>query len=272
MHIHVETDKRYEPIDYTMSLGTITKVYIENLIEQMEEIERQASGSPVNILPMEAGQIAVIAVSPGKGISQVFASLGVAGIVEGGQTMNPSTEDLLDAFEDLPTDKVILLPNNKNIIMAANNAADLTVKQVAVIPSRTIPQGLAAMFRLAPHGNLDQVATEMNAALEDVDTAEITTAIRSVEIDGVDVQEGETIALFNGKLLSSAKSLEEACVSLLEKLELEEYELITLFYGADVTKQVANQIADSIRASHQQIEVELQDGGQPHYQFIISFE
>jgi hypothetical protein len=272
MHIHVETDKRYEPIDYTMSIGTITKVYIENLMEQMEEIERQAGGAPVNIPPIEPGQIAVIAVSPGKGISRVFASLGVAGIVEGGQTMNPSTEDLLDAFEDLPTDKVILLPNNKNIIMAANNAADLTVKQVAVIPSRTIPQGLAAMFRLAPQGELDTVAADMNAALEDVDTAEITTAIRSVEIDGVDVKEGETIAIFNGKLLSSAKSLEQACVSLLEKLELEEYELITLFYGADVTNQVANQIADSIRASHQQIEVELQDGGQPHYQFIFSFE
>ncbi|MCK4726683.1 MAG: DAK2 domain-containing protein, partial [Anaerolineales bacterium] len=222
MHIHVETDKRYEPIDYTMSIGTITKVYIENLMEQMEEIERQAGGAPVNIPPIEPGQIAVIAVSPGKGISRVFASLGVAGIVEGGQTMNPSTEDLLDAFEDLPTDKVILLPNNKNIIMAANNAADLTVKQVAVIPSRTIPQGLAAMFRLAPQGELDAVAADMNAALEDVDTAEITTAIRSVEIDGVDVKEGETIAIFNGKLLSSAKSLEEACVSLLKKLELEE--------------------------------------------------
>jgi dihydroxyacetone kinase-like predicted kinase len=128
------------------------------------------------------------------------------------------------------------------------------------------------MFRLAPQGELDTVAADMNAALEDVDTAEITTAIRSVEIDGVDVKEGETIAIFNGKLLSSAKSLEQACVSLLEKLELEEYELITLFYGADVTNQVANQIADSIRASHQQIEVELQDGGQPHYQFIFSFE
>ncbi|HUV29254.1 MAG TPA: DAK2 domain-containing protein [Anaerolineales bacterium] len=269
MHIHVETEKRYEPIDYTMSLGTITKVYIENLIDQMEEIERQAG---VTISPLEPGQIAVIAVSPGKGISQVFASLGVAGIVEGGQTMNPSTEDLLDAFEHLPTDKVILLPNNKNIIMAANNAADLSVKQVAVIPSRTIPQGLAAMFRLVPHGDLDEVAADMNAALEDVDTAEITTAVRSVEIDGVNCQEGETIAIFNGKLLTSAQSLEEVCVSLLEKLELEQYELITLFYGADVTNQDANHIADTIRASHSHLEVELQNGGQPHYQFIISFE
>lgn len=272
MHIHVETDKRYEPIDYTMSLGTITKVHIENLMEQMEEIERRASSRPVKVMPVEPGQIAVIAVSPGKGISQVFASLGVAGIVEGGQTMNPSTEDLLRSFEDLPTDKVILLPNNKNIIMAANNAAELTVKQVAVIPSRTIPQGLAAMFRLIPHGDLDEVAAEMNAALEDVDTGEITTAIRSVDIDGVNVKEGETIALFNGKLFASAQSLAEACEALLDKLDLDEYELITLFYGEDITNQVANQIADGIRSSHPQIEVEIQDGGQPHYQFIMSFE
>lgn len=272
MHIHVETDKRYEPIDYTMSIGTITKVHIENLMEQMEAIERQTGRALVNILPIEAGQIAVIAVSPGKGISQVFASLGVAGIVEGGQTMNPSTEDLLGAFEDLPTDKVILLPNNKNIIMAANNAAELTVKQVAVIPSRTIPQGLAAMFRLAPHGDLDSVAADMISALEDVDTAEITTAVRSVEIDGVNVEEGETIALFNGKLLVSAGSLEEACNSLLNNLELDNYELITLFHGEDVSNQVANQITDEIRSSHPQLEIELQDGGQPHYQFIISFE
>lgn len=272
MHIHVETDKRYEPIDYTMSIGTITKVHIENLIEQMEQIERQADTPRINIPPMEPGQIAVIAVSPGKGISQVFASLGVAGIVEGGQTMNPSTEDLIDAFEDLPTDKVILLPNNKNIIMAANNAAELTVKKVAVIPTRTIPQGLAAMFRLNPHGDLDAVAEEMNAALDDVDTAEITTAIRSVEIDGINVKEGETIALFNGKLFTSAKSLEGACTALLEKLELDEYELITLFYGEEVSNHAANQIADGIRASHPMLEVEIQDGGQPHYQFIISFE
>jgi DAK2 domain fusion protein YloV len=272
MHIHVETDKRYEPIDYTMSIGTITKVHIENLMEQMEEIERQANGAPVNILPIEPEQIAVIAVSPGKGISQVFASLGVAGIVEGGQTMNPSTEDLLGAFEDLPTDKVILLPNNKNIIMAANNAAELTVKQVKVIPSRTIPQGLAAMFRLSPQGDLETVAAEMNTAIEDVDTAEITTAIRSVEIDGIHCMEGESIALFNGKLLASASSLEEACTSLMEKLELDDYELITLFHGADVSNHTANKITDGIRAAHPQLEIELQDGGQPHYQFIISFE
>jgi DAK2 domain fusion protein YloV len=272
MHIHVEKDRRYEPIDYTMTLGTITKVYIENLIEQMEEIERRVRGGAVNLSPVEPGQIAIITISPGPGISRVFASLGVAGIVEGGQTMNPSTEDILDAFEDLPTDKVIVLPNNKNIIMAANNSAELTVKQVAVIPTRTIPQGLAAMFRFVPHSDFDKVVAEMNAALEEVDTGEITTAIRSVEVDGVKVKEGETIALLNGKLVSSSQSLEEACISLVEKTDTSQYELLTLFYGADVSNHDANRIADIIRAAHPLLEVELQDGGQPHYQFIFSFE
>jgi len=272
MHIHVEEDKRYEPIDYTMSLGTITKVAIENLIEQMEEIERQTRRSAVKLSPVEPGQIAIITVSPGQGISRVFASLGVAAIVEGGQTMNPSTEDILDAFEDLPTNKVIILPNNKNIIMAANNSTELTVKQAVVIPTRTIPQGLAAMFRFAPQGDFDEVVAEMTAALEDVDTGEITTAIRSVEVDGIKVNEGETIALLNGKLVSSDQSLEEACQSLLDHTDVSQYELITLFYGADVTKQDANHIIDTIRAAHPHLEVELQDGGQSHYQFILSFE
>lgn len=272
MHIHVPTDKRYEPIDYTMSLGTITKVSIENLIEQMEAIERNHRGIKVQPSPIEPDQIAVIAVSPGLGISRVFASLGSAGIVEGGQTMNPSTEDILDAFENLPTEKVVILPNNKNIIMAAKSAAELTVKTVAVIPSRTIPQGLSAMFRLDPDGDFKEVTTEMNDALQDVETGEITTAIRSTEIDGVNVQEGEIIALLNGKLVLATKSLEEACIDLLNKADANQYELVTLFYGADVTKQEANQIADSIRANYPSLEVELQDGGQPHYQFILSIE
>jgi len=272
MHIHVEKDRRYEPIDYTMSLGTITKVAMENLIEQMEEIERLTRGSAVNLAPVEPGQIAVVTVSPGRGISRVFASLGVANVVEGGQTMNPSTEDILSAFENLPTDKVIILPNNKNIIMAAKSATELTVKNATVIPTCTIPQGLAAMFRLAPDGDYDQVVADMNAALEEVETGEITTAIRNVEIDSVKVEEGEIIALLNGKLVYSAQSLEEASLTLLEKAEASEYELVTLFYGADVSKHEANHIADTIRNAHPNLEVELQDGGQPHYQFILSIE
>ena len=156
MHIHVPTESRYEPIDYTMTLGTITKVHIENLLAQMEEIEQKSSKGRLNLASVEPGQIAVVSVAPGPGIARVFASLGAAAIIEGGQTMNPSTQEIVNAFENLPTDKIIILPNNKNIFMAAEAAKDVTVKDVAVIPCRTIPQGLAAMLRLIPSGEFDE--------------------------------------------------------------------------------------------------------------------
>jgi fatty acid kinase len=272
MHIHVPTDKRYAPIDYVMGLGSITKVSMENLLAQMEGIEAGSGGSKLTLAPVEPGQIAVVAISPGPGIARVFASLGAASIVEGGQTMNPSTQEVITAFEQLPTDKIIILPNNKNIILTAQAAAGLTVKQVAVVPSRSVPQGLTAMLRLVPQGDFNQVVEDMTEALNDVETGEITTATRSVEIDGVEVQEGEIIALHNGKLLLSASSLEEACLGLLEKAHADHFELITLFYGANVPKSEVNRIVDNIRTAYPEQEVEVQEGGQPHYQFILSIE
>jgi len=272
MHIHVPTEKRYEPIDYIMGLGTITKVAIENLIAQMDTIDRQAKSKRLELAPIEAGQIAVVAVSPGIGISRVFASLGAAAIVEGGQTMNPSTKDILDAFENLPTDKVIILPNNKNIILAAQQAKDVTVKHVEIVPSRNIPQGLAAMMQLNPDGELEAVASKMKQTIEHVIAIEITTATRSVEIDGVTVEKGQVIALINGKLEVSTDSVEGACLQALEKAGAADYELITLFYGEDLLLAEANRIADVVRAAYPKQEIELQEGGQPHYQFIISVE
>jgi uncharacterized protein len=271
LHIHVPTDQLYEPINYALSLGTVTKIAIENLIAQMQEIENNRTGKiqPINIEP---GQIAVITVAPGPGIARVFASLGVAGIVEGGQTMNPSTQELLNSFENLPTDKIIILPNNKNIVLAAKSAAELTVKQVAVIPSVSVPQGLAAMLRLAPEGEFESVVDEMTSALQDVETGEITVATRSVEIDGVQVQEGQIIVLHNGKLVAAHEKLLDACFSLLEHANAEEYELITLFYGNNISKSRVSEITDAIRERYPNQELEVQDGGQPHYYFIISIE
>jgi dihydroxyacetone kinase-like predicted kinase len=254
-----------------MSLGTVTKIAMENLVAQMEDIGKKSAGH-IELANVEPGQIAVVTVSPGRGISRVFASLGVAGIVEGGQTMNPSTKNILDAFENLPTDKIIILPNNKNIILAAQQAKDVTVKNVHIIPSRTIPQGLAAMMHLNPDGDLDAVVSRMTKSIEDVITIEITTATRTVEIDGVSVEQGQVIALVNGKLAVSAVSVEAACLGALEKAETTERELITLFYGEDMTSTEANRIVDVIRAAYPAQEVELQDGGQPHYQFILSVE
>ncbi len=273
MHIHVPTEKRYEPIDYTMTLGTITKVAMENLVAQMEDREAPCGGSG-QIVPavLQPGQIAVVAVSPGNGISRVFSSLGAAAIVEGGQTMNPSTQEIIGSFENLPTDRVIILPNNKNIILAAKTAAELTVKKVAVIPSRSVPQGLAAMLRLIPDGDLDSVVEDMIAALDEVQTCEITIATRDVEIDGVEVQEGQVIGLYNGKLVLSETSLENACLGILQHAGADEYELITLFYGSNLSRQDALRISDLVREAYPGLEIEIQEGCQPHYYFIISIE
>ena len=272
LHIHVPTENRYLPIEYIMTLGTVTKVAIENLLAQMDEISRASRGERIELNPIEPGQIAVVAVSPGTGISRVFASLGVAALVEGGQTMNPSTQELLKAFEDLPTDQVIILPNNKNIILAAQAAKEVTVKKVHIVPSRTIPQGLAAMMQLNLDGDLEKIAEKMVKALDDVITGEITVATRTVEIDGVSVEKNQVIVLLNGKLVCSAASLEDAVMTFLERASAKEYELITLFYGQDLPATEANRISDKVRSSYPSLELELQDGGQPHYQFIISVE
>jgi hypothetical protein len=277
MHIHVPTEKRYAPIDYTMGLGTITKVAMENLLAQMEQQNAEETSQKLAPPAIEPGQIAVVTVAPGPGIARVFASLGVAAIVEGGQTMNPSTQEIFQAFENLPTNKIILLPNNKNIILAAQASAQaaaqkLPEKSVMIVPSRTVPQGLAAMLRLIPHGDLDEVAAEMKAALEEVETGEITTATRSVEIDGVAVTEGQIIALHNGKLILGTDTIQEACLKLLAAAETEKRELITLFSGANLKAEEVERIAAAIRAAYPGQEVEIQEGGQPHYHFIISIE
>jgi len=272
MHIHVPTDKRYEPIDYVMKVGTITKIAMENLLAQMDDIGRSAAESKLELAKIEPGQIAVVAVSPGPGLARIFASLGVAAIVEGGQTMNPSTKDILDSFESLPTHKVIILPNNKNIIFAAEQAREVTVKDVEIVASRTIPQGLAAMLHLNPDGDFETITAKMRRAIDSVKTGEVTIATRSVEIDGVSVKEGQVIGLLDGQLSVSADSIESACLGLLEKAEASNYELITLFYGGDLSHAEANRIADVIRKTYPSQEIEIQEGGQPHYQFIMSIE
>jgi hypothetical protein len=269
MHIHVPTENRYSPIDYIMGIGTVTKVAIENLIAQMDDIQKDAQ---IKFAPVDPGNIAVVTVSPGQGLSKIFASLGVAAVVAGGQTMNPSTQDILAAFENLPSDKVIILPNNKNIIMAANQAKEVTVKNVQVVPTRTVPQGLAAMLSYVPDGEVEAIAEKMNRAMNGVKTGEVTVATRSVEIDGVKVKEGQVIALLDGKLVVAADSVEQGVVDLLEKADAAEHEIVTLFYGEGMTHAEANRIADEIRGKLPSLEVELQEGGQPHYQFIISIE
>lgn len=270
MHIHTLLDKRYEPIAYTEAVGTVKKIMMENLQDQMNQ--RQAEEEPVKCAPINAGEIGVVAVSPGVGLSKIFASLGAAAIVEGGQTMNPSVKELVAAFENLPTDRIIILPNNKNIILAAQNAAKVSVKQIGIIPTRNAPQGFAAMLMLVPDGTLEENEEAMNEAITEVHTGEITVATRTVEIEGVQVEKGEVIGLYDGKLTISASSVEEALKALFGKVNMGEFERITLFYGEGMTQTRVNTLVDQVRKDYPGHEIEVHDGGQPHYQLIIAFE
>jgi DAK2 domain fusion protein YloV len=272
MHIHVPLEKRYQPVDYIMGIGTITKVAMENLTAQMNGSNAQGSASKPELARVEPNQIGVVVVSPGHGLSRIFASLGAAAIVEGGQTMNPSTQEILAAFDNLPTDKIIILPNNKNIVMAANQAKEVTVKHVEVIPCRSVAQGLAAMLVHNPDGDLESVAAKMSKAIAAVKTGEITIATRTTTIEGVKTEAGQAIALLDGKLVAAADSVEESVLELLEKAGAGEHELVTMIHGEDLTAARANQIADVVRTKYPRLEIELQDGGQPHYQFILSIE
>lgn len=270
MHIHTETEKQDEPEVLIRQLGEIHKVYKEDLVEQMKRIESKKN--EIAFTDFEPGTIAVVSVSPGIGLSQIFASQGATAIVAGGQTMNPSIQEILKSFEDLPTDKVIILPNNKNIILAANSAKTLSVKQVEVIPTRNIAQGISAILRWNPEGDFQQVVDDMNDSLEEADCVEITTATRDVVLNGVEVKEGRIIGLLNGKLLVAAETVDEACLEILEMAGLDSRERITLFYGCDLTEEKAKAVTASIEEKYPDHEIELHNGGQPHYHIIMSLE
>ncbi len=270
MHIHTEESKQDEPEALIKSMGQISKIYKEDLRDQMKRIE--AKKKELDIKQIAPGSIAVVSVSPGPGLSQIFVSQGAAAIVTGGQTMNPSIEEILKSFEDLPTDKVIILPNNKNVILAANSAKALSVKNVAVIPTRNISQGISAILRWNPDGDFDQIVEDMNDSLDEADCGEITTATRSVEINGVEVEEGKIIGLLNGKLVVSGNSVLETCLDLLEKTDMEMRERVTLFYGSNITEEEVSKISEKIAEKYPDHEVEVHNGGQPHYQLIISIK
>lgn len=277
VHIHVHDPG--VPISYGASLGIISDVVVENMQEQSEAYiaERAGDEQPVaQAIALNEGDIGVIAVAPGEGLARVFRDLGAAFVVAGGQTMNPSTEEFVQAVDSLPTDKFIILPNNKNVILAAEQAAQLASergdRRVVVIPTRTVPQGITAMLNFVHDGELDSVAGAMQHARDSVITGEVTTATRSVELDGVSVQSGQVIGLVDGKLTVSGDSLPDVVLRVLEQMTEQEREVVTLYYGDHITKDEATQLADSLRERFSDLEFDVIYGGQPHYHYILSAE
>ena len=268
VHIHLLKSRRYEPLDLAEELGTITNVHMENLLAQVEEAETE----PLQLATVTAEQIGVVAVSPGDGLSRVLASLGAAAIVGGGQAQNPSTEDILRAVDDLPCERVIVLPNNKNIILAANQVVALSSKQVRVVPSRSVPQGVAALLQLLPDGDLAQVASAMENAITQVDTGEVTVATRTVELNGVDIRDGQHIGLHNGQIVVAGEGLEPTLMELLDKMDAASHEVLTLYRGAEMSENDAAALAAQIAERYPDLTIETHFGGQPHYPFILSLE
>ncbi|MFH1927993.1 MAG: DAK2 domain-containing protein [Chloroflexota bacterium] len=269
--VHVHTDKPGAAIEYGARVGTLSDITVENLQAQVEEFASAraiVADSPQSI----ASGIAIVAVVSGDGFQGVFESLGVGVTVAGGQTMNPSTQDLMRAVDALPVHDVILLPNNSNIIMAAQQARKLSARNVVVVPTKTIPQGISALLAFNYQVGLDANAVLMTRAAAEVQTIEITTAVRDATMDGLEVAEGEFMGLLNGTLVVSGKSLDEVVDGSLQHLGLDEYEIITLYHGTDVSPSDGQALAERVQSMYPDHELEILDGGQPHYHYIISVE
>jgi DAK2 domain fusion protein YloV len=269
--VHVHVADPGIPLSYAVKLGSVQDVVVEDMQAQYQEyVSRQQQ--PVAVPVVDASQIGVIAVASGEGLARVFVSLGAVAVVRGGQTMNPSTEEILQAVESVPNDRVIILPNNKNIVLAAEQARDLSEKTAAVAPTHTIPQGIAAILALNYQADLEDNVAEMMRAAGEVQTGQVTTATRDAVLNGVAVQEGQIIGIHDGRLSLAGETVAQVVEALLRQMQVENLEIITLYYGADVSEEEAEALAAGVQEEYPEQEFEVVEGGQPHYFDIISAE
>jgi len=276
--VHVHCDLPGQALDYGVTLGDVTDVVIENMELQYREFmaKQEARNQKPSLPSLPVAQapdgIAVIAVASGDGLQRVFESLGVAAVIEGGQTMNPSTQEILEAIDQVPSEDVIVLPNNSNIILAAQQAKELATKRVAVVPTRTLPQGISALLAFNYQTDLKSNVAFMKEACDHVATAEITCAVRSVQVNGLSIEEGQVIGLVDGDLVTAGSSAKEVLPVLLDRMDVANAEIITVYYGEDVTEAQAQALAQQVQETCQDAEMEVLDGGQAHYWYIISAE
>lgn len=275
--VHIHVDDPGVPLSYAARFGRLHDVVVEDMQAQYQELlaKQQVKQTEVVVTPKPAleGQLGVVAVVSGDGFARVFADLGVNAIINGGQTNNPSTEELLRAVRESGAQEVILLPNNKNILLAAQQAAQhaqgITLR---VLPTTTVPQGIAAMVEYSPAGELESVAENMAEAGQEIRTLEITKAVRSVTLDGVAVQEGQWIGLVDTKLQLADNELSALITRLLDEQDQDDYELVTLYYGQEISEKMAQTLAQTLRHRYDTWEFKLIGGGQPHYPYILSLE
>lgn len=274
--VHVHVPDPGVPLSYAVRLGSLRDVVVEDMQAQYREFVRareQARPAPAMMVsgapPREVGVVAVVS---GDGLEKVFMSLGASAVVPGGQTMNPSTEEILRVVESLPTPKVVILPNNGNIILAARQAQELSQKEVVVVPTRSIPQGVAALLAFNHQAGLEENAETMERAAREVHTGEVTTATRDASLNGVQVRQGQIIGLQDDQLVVSGDTVDQVVEALLDRMGVADLEIVTLYYGAGVRQEEAEALAARLQEKYPDQTFEVVYGGQPHYFYILSAE
>ncbi len=269
--VHVHTDDPGTALHEAVAYGSFVTVKIENMrLQHTEKVMTENEIAPKIAEPEKA--LGVVSVCAGDGLADVFMNLGVDGIISGGQTMNPSTQDILEAVNKVPAETVFVLPNNKNIIMAAQQVDALTPKNVVVIPSKTVPQGITAMLSFNPEGTAQENEEALTEALGTVDTMQITYAARNSDFDGYDIHEGDYLAMYGSSLFGTSKDIKVLLKALAEKVRDEAKDYITIYYGEDIKERHAQKAADLFAEICPDADVNLLRGGQPVYYYLISAE
>lgn len=284
--VHVHTNHPGEAFEKGLTMGYLSKMKVDNmrlehhevLIEDASRIAEEKKGEAAPAAAPEkpaepAKEYGFISVSAGEGLTEIFRGIGVDYVIEGGQTMNPSTEDILNACDQVNAETIFVLPNNKNIILAANQAKDIIEdKTIIVVPTKTIPQGITAMISFSPDMNPEENLEAMKDASQCVRTGEITYAVRNTTIDGHAIEKDDIMALGDDGLLAVAKEKEQAVLEAVKAMVNDESEIITIYYGQDIPEEEAEELAARIRKAYPQVETELQYGGQPIYYYFLSVE
>ncbi|MFJ5713349.1 DAK2 domain-containing protein [Neobacillus sp. NPDC093127] len=273
--VHIHSEQPGEVLSYGQRYGNLINMKIENMRQQHSNIVGESHPALVSERPVpskELQEYGIVTVSMGAGIADLFKSIGAHAVIEGGQTMNPSTEDIVKAVKQVNAKKVFILPNNKNIIMAAEQAADVTEEEIYVIPSKTVPQGLSALLAFNPSTDVAANETAMKDAMQHVKTGQITFAVRDTQIDGLEIEKDDFMGIAEGKIIVKNKDKAKVAEDLLTKMIDEDSEILTIIYGEDVTEEEVKNLAQFVEEHYEDVEIEIHNGQQPLYSFIFSIE
>ncbi|MGE8034181.1 hypothetical protein B1B04_05975 [Lysinibacillus sp. KCTC 33748] len=270
--VHIHSEQPGSVLAMGQKYGSLIKIKVDNMREQHSAIVGEDHKAPSPVKKAEKHPYAIVTIAMGEGVAELLRSIGASYVIEGGQTMNPSTEDIVKAVQEIGAEKVLILPNNKNIVMAAEQAVELLDIEAAVVPTKTIPQGMAAILSFNPEATVEMNQATMTEAYANVKTGQVTYAVRDTSIDGVEIHKDDFMALAEGKIVLSTPALKDAAEKVITDLVDEDAEIVTVIYGEDTTEENASELVKFIEENYPEVEVELFNGKQGLYPYIISVE